>query len=109
MIKVDFNGKRILVTGGTRGIGRSIVEAFLESGGQVALHGSHPESVDSGNANRFASRTVWSKQPVALATVEGCRRVVETAISGLGGLDVLVNNAGRWNTAGRDGRGDRLG
>jgi NAD(P)-dependent dehydrogenase (short-subunit alcohol dehydrogenase family) len=32
-----------------------------------------------------------------LATVESCRRVIEAALSGLGGLDVLVNNAGRWN------------
>jgi meso-butanediol dehydrogenase/(S,S)-butanediol dehydrogenase/diacetyl reductase len=95
-MKIDFSGKRVLVTGGTRGIGRSIVEAFLEAGARVALHGSSPESVDS------AAKTIPGsvvKAAGALGTVEGCRRVVEAAISGLGGLDVLVNNAGRWNSA----------
>jgi NAD(P)-dependent dehydrogenase (short-subunit alcohol dehydrogenase family) len=95
-MKIDFTGKRVLVTGGTRGIGRSIVDAFLEAGARVALHGSNQESVER------ATKTIGKSEYVVkaagtLATVEGCRRVIEAALSGLGGLDVLVNNAGRWN------------
>jgi NAD(P)-dependent dehydrogenase (short-subunit alcohol dehydrogenase family) len=97
-MKIDFSDKRVLVTGGTRGIGRSIVDAFLEAGARVALHGSSQDTVDNAARTiRNAERVV--KAPGTLTTVEGCRRVVEAALSALGGLDVLVNNAGRWNLA----------
>jgi meso-butanediol dehydrogenase/(S,S)-butanediol dehydrogenase/diacetyl reductase len=96
MMNIDFSGKRVLVTGGTGGIGRSIVDAFLEAGARVALHGSSQESVDTAAETISQSERVV-KTAGSLATVEGCRGVLEAAVSGLGGLDVLVNNAGRWN------------
>jgi NAD(P)-dependent dehydrogenase (short-subunit alcohol dehydrogenase family) len=95
-MRIDFTGKRVLVTGASRGIGRSIAEAFLESGAQVALHGTSAESVDEA-ARAIGQPKSIVTAPGDLSTVEGCRRAVDTALSGLGGLDVLVNNAGRWN------------
>jgi len=95
-MRIDLTGKRVLVTGGTRGIGRSIVEAFLKSGARVGLHGSSQASVDA--AVKALGKTDHIVALVgSLATVEGCRQVVEAAVSDLGGLDVLVNNAGRWS------------
>ena len=44
-MNLDFTDKRVLITGGTRGIGLSIVEAFLEAGARVAVNGSSDESV----------------------------------------------------------------
>ena len=95
-MKIDFTGKRVMVTGGTRGIGRSIVEAFIAAGAQVALHGSSQESVDKA-AREVGASGALVKVPGPLSTVDGCRRAVEAAVSGLGGLDILINNAGRWN------------
>ena len=88
-----FGEKRILVTGGTRGIGRATVEAFLRAGARVAVNGSNEASVDRAMKDLDAgSRAV--AVPGNLGDVVECQRVVEGAIAGLGGLDVLVNNAG---------------
>jgi NAD(P)-dependent dehydrogenase (short-subunit alcohol dehydrogenase family) len=89
-MKLDFTGKRVLVTGGMRGIGLAIVEAFLEAGARVAVNGSSKESV-----NRAVAKSPSSDRVVpaagSMATVDGCRRAVEAAQSRLGGLDVLGN------------------
>lgn len=90
---MNFSGKRILVTGGTRGIGRGIVEAFLESGAHVAVNGTTAESTAKVlHELRHGARLISA--PGSVATVVGCQTIVDAAVKGLGGLDVLVNNAG---------------
>src|SRR5882724_941285 len=90
---MDFTGKRVLVTGGTRGIGRAAVEAFLASGARVAVNGRTRESVARA-VSSLAPPGRIEAVPGDIGAVEDCRRVVETAIDRLGGLDVLINNAG---------------
>ena len=90
---MDFKNKRILITGGTRGIGRGIVEAFLQAQARVAVNGSSAETTaqaiaEMGGGDRLVAA------PGSVATVAGCQAIVEAAAAGLGGLDVLVNNAG---------------
>lgn len=87
-----FEGKRVLVTGSTMGIGRAAAEMFLEEGASVAINGRRAEAVATAMRELGSKRTVAA--PGDVATVAGCRTVVDAAISGLGGLDVLVNNAG---------------
>jgi meso-butanediol dehydrogenase/(S,S)-butanediol dehydrogenase/diacetyl reductase len=81
-----LSNRRALVTGGRVGIGRAIVERLLAEGARVA-------SVQRSAPPDFpADVTVLSCD---LADPQGCRAAVEQARDALGGLDLLVNNAGR--------------
>jgi len=89
----EFEGKRVLVTGGSRGIGRAAVESFLAAGARVAVNGRSADSVARAIAGLDAGDRVVAA-PGDTSTVAGCQAVVDTALADLGGLDVLVNNAG---------------
>ena len=88
--------KKVVVTGGTRGIGYAVVETFLKNGASVALFGSRQETVDKALAKLKAENPDWDVIGMApdltdYASVEAAfAKVVET----FGRIDVLVNNAG---------------
>ena len=90
---MNLAGKRVLVTGGTRGIGRATVEAFLREGARVAVNGSSAASVAQVIAELRAGDRA-AAAPGNLSEVPECQRMVEAAVATLGGLDILVNNAG---------------
>jgi len=87
--------RAVLVTGASRGIGRAIAQAFAELGDRVAVHyGASAEL-----AAQVAGELPGSGHTVVqadLADPEAVRRMVDQAHAGLGGLDVLVNNAGTY-------------
>ena len=85
--------RRVLVTGASRGIGRAIAHAFAESGDSVAVH--HRSNADLAEQARDA--LPGEGHAVVQADIgdpDAVRRAVDAAADGLGGLDVLVNNAG---------------
>ncbi len=92
-MQIDFTGKRVLVTGGTRGIGRAAVKSFLEAGALVAVNGRTTESTASGTAALGGGDRVFAA-PGDISKAADCENVVNTAVEMLGGLDVLVNSAG---------------
>ena len=89
---MNFEGKRVLVTGGSRGIGRATVQAFREAGAQVAVNGRTAESTADGIDALDDDGLIAA--PGDVGTVEGCEAVVGAALDAFGGLDVLVNSAG---------------
>lgn len=93
MMQFDFTGKRVLVTGGTRGIGNAVVDAFHNVGAHVAINGRTLDSVEK-VISRMNDTSRLIAAPGDVGTVSGCEDAVKSAVDGLGGLDILVNSAG---------------
>ena len=90
----DFTGRRILVTGRTLGIGRAAAEAFHSLGATVAINGRTPASVERAIEEMGGGPRLVAA-PGDIAVSADRRRTIAAALDTLGGLDVLVNNAGR--------------
>ena len=91
-----LQGKKAIVTGGTRGIGFAVVQSFLRNGASVALFGSRQETVDKALAALKAENPDWEVIGMApdltdYAAVDAAFAEVEKAF---GRIDILVNNAG---------------
>ena len=87
-------GKRCLVTGGGTGIGAGIAEALAANGAQVAVLGRRKEPLQQTVAGLRAHGGVALAFAADVTDRDGMLRVVDAATKELGGLDVLVNNAG---------------
>ena len=90
---MDFTDKKILITGGSRGIGAAAARAFLERGARVAVNGRTADSVAAAMSEFGAGDRVVAA-PGDVGTVAGCEAAVAAAIDGLEGLDILINSAG---------------
>lgn len=86
----SFDGRVVLVTGASRGLGRATATRFLELGAQVAVHVRTAERARE-TANALGDRAV----PIAgdLTNADAARAVISQTVEQLGRLDVLVNNA----------------
>jgi len=88
-------GKSVLVTGGSRGIGRAIVELFADEGARVTFfyRGNAKAAADVVASMRAAGHDVVADQ-VDVTDVRGCQAGVERLAERAERIDVLVNNAG---------------
>jgi NAD(P)-dependent dehydrogenase (short-subunit alcohol dehydrogenase family) len=86
-----FAGKRAFVTGGGRGLGLAIARALAEAGARVAVNDLKEE--DAARASAQLAGTGHLAASADLSTDDGPARAVAKALDGLGGLDLVVNNA----------------
>jgi 3-oxoacyl-[acyl-carrier protein] reductase len=81
--------RRFLVTGGSQGIGAAVVDRASRAGHQVVFTGRH-----AGRIQDVAARTAAHGFQADVADPEDNRRTVEVCLERMGGVDVLINNAG---------------
>lgn len=93
---MDFTGKKVLVTGASRGIGRAIAKQFASAGAIVAVHYGNNETA----ANETLAQLTGEGHMIIKADMahpDEIEAMVESTIEHLGGLDILVNNAGIYD------------
>ena len=96
---IDLKGHSALVTGSTKGVGRSIVEALARAGANVVVHGRQAgsESDEVLTVCRACGiEAHFVAGDLAGPTRAGVETIFSRAVEALPGLDILVNNAGTW-------------
>ena len=93
-VGIDLTGRRALVTGGNRGIGRAIAEALAAAGADVAVFARNADSVNEA-ANAIAAHGARALPLIGdVARLEDVERAWADIQKAFEGLDILVNNAG---------------
>jgi 2-dehydro-3-deoxy-L-rhamnonate dehydrogenase (NAD+) len=91
--KIDLNSRNAVVTGGAQGIGRAIVERFLESGAAVAIWDRDLDLAKK-TATELQNRGKATPVAVDVTNYPAVERARDETIKALGRIDILVNNAG---------------
>ena len=85
-----FDGKVVLITGSTRGIGLAIAKAFSNEGALIGLNGRDQQVVEETRKNIPNSISATGD----VSKVSGCKKAVQSVLDAYGRLDILINNAG---------------
>ena len=91
-----LEGKKAIITGGTRGIGYAIACRFIEEGAAVTVFGSRQETADTAVEKLTAAypdAKVWGRS-CDLTSLEAVTEAFTQTAADMGGLDTVVNNAG---------------
>jgi NAD(P)-dependent dehydrogenase (short-subunit alcohol dehydrogenase family) len=95
-----LTGRKALITGGDSGMGRAAAIAYAREGADVAINYLPAEEADANEVVKYI--TDAGRKAVAipgdLRDESFCKKLVEQAVQGLGGLDIVVNNAARQQT-----------
>lgn len=103
-MNIDLSQKRVIVTGGSRGIGRAIARAFAAEGARVAICARTQADVAATGRELAGQARAVMAEAVDVTDTQAVKRFVDEVAEAWGGVDVLVNNAGQ----GRGGNLDTL-
>ncbi|GAM91049.1 hypothetical protein ANO11243_090960 [Dothideomycetidae sp. 11243] len=99
-----LKGRNVLVTGGTRGIGEAIVRRFAAEGSNIAIN-----YLSSGDVAASLATSLQASHGIKAVTIQAdmalasdAKRLIHETISALGGLDIIVSNAGNTKIAAYD-------
>ena len=90
---MDFQNKVVVITGGSDGIGKALVQLFLSKAAKVATCGRNADRLYS-LQQEFAGRALHAVV-ADVSKEDDCNRFIETTVKAFGGIDILINNAGR--------------
>ena len=88
----ELSGRRVLVTAASRGLGFATAEAFLREGCHVAISSSNADRINASAETLRAIGGSVAAMAADLSSAQDCARLMAWVETGLGGLDVLVNN-----------------
>lgn len=103
-MNIDLMGKRAVVAGGSRGIGRAIALAFAEAGARVSICARGAEALTKTREDISRHGGTAHAAVCDLADATAVARYIEEAAGALGGIDILVNNASGFRHQRRRGR-----
>jgi short-subunit dehydrogenase len=87
-----FNNKVVVITGGSDGIGKALIEILIPLGAKVATCGRNHDKLY--NLQMRYSNVLLHTMAVDVSNEQECRRFIESTIETFGGIDILINNAG---------------
>ena len=87
----DLQGKKALVTGASGGIGGAIAQVFNSQGAEVGLSGTRVDALEALAGEIGSGAHVV---PADLSSAEGAEQLVKDVMDAMGGIDILINNAG---------------
>jgi 3-oxoacyl-[acyl-carrier protein] reductase len=92
-MSLDFTGRRVVVCGGSRGIGRSTALAFAQAGADVSICARGADALESARKEIAAYGHTTHAGSCDLASAADIQAYIAAAATALGGIDILVNNA----------------
>ncbi len=91
----DFDGKNVLITGGTRGIGKSLLDAFADCNAQVAyIYGASGDIAQHIDSERSNGKVKVKGYKADIADNKAVTEAAKEILEDFGKIDILINNAG---------------